>query len=148
MNKNHDKIWSQFCTCHDSWAVMACAKLWPDCIIRIKITTKVFYSRFQLRTLVLLEKCVPVTIWHRLHKFVWNAECRIPVPTTTLQKTQYVTLLLLRPEYSRRTRSISWLLMPWILPSGHQQPLNWPCWIKTFKLVFHDRFQPTVLSQC
>ena len=26
----YDAIGSQFDTCHDSWAVMACAKLWPD----------------------------------------------------------------------------------------------------------------------
>ena len=25
----NDSIRSQFCTCHDSWAVMTCAKLWP-----------------------------------------------------------------------------------------------------------------------
>ena len=27
-----DLIRSHFCTCHDSSAVMTCAKLWPDCI--------------------------------------------------------------------------------------------------------------------
>ena len=26
-------IWSQFCTCHDSWAVVAYAKLWLDLMI-------------------------------------------------------------------------------------------------------------------
>ena len=28
-----NKIMSQICTCHDSWAVMTRAKLWPDEII-------------------------------------------------------------------------------------------------------------------
>ena len=28
--KNNDPIRSQFCTCHDSWAVVTCANLWPD----------------------------------------------------------------------------------------------------------------------
>ena len=29
----NDLFRSQFCTCHDSWAVVGCAKLWPDLII-------------------------------------------------------------------------------------------------------------------
>ena len=29
----HNPIRSQFCTCHDSGAVVACAKLWPDQMI-------------------------------------------------------------------------------------------------------------------
>ena len=38
---------SQICTCHDSWAVVACAKLWPDWIIRIQTKPKGIFSRFQ-----------------------------------------------------------------------------------------------------
>ena len=39
-----------------------------------------------------------------------------------------LTLLVLRLEYSSRTRSISWLPMPWLLVSpGHQQPWYWEC---------------------
>ena len=38
--KNNLQIKSQFCTCHDSTAVMTCAKLWHDGIIRIKIKGK------------------------------------------------------------------------------------------------------------
>ena len=30
---SHNPVRSQICTCHDSWAVVACAKLWPDLII-------------------------------------------------------------------------------------------------------------------
>ena len=37
-------------------------------------------------------------------------------------------LLVLNLEYSGGTRSIPWLLMPWLLPSpGHQRPWNSPC---------------------
>ena len=46
----NDLIRSQFCTCHDSLAVMTCANLWPDSIITIIIITKWSLSRFQLRT--------------------------------------------------------------------------------------------------
>ena len=45
----------------------------------------------------------------------------------------HVTLLLLRPEYSGITRSIPWLLMPWLLLSpGHQQSWYWLCTMWTF----------------
>ena len=32
-----DPIRPQLCTCHDSWAVVTCANLWPGWIIRIMI---------------------------------------------------------------------------------------------------------------
>ena len=44
--KSNDQIRSQFCTCHDCWAVMTCANLWPDWMIRlmrIKITIMFFF---------------------------------------------------------------------------------------------------------
>ena len=37
---------SQFCTCHDSSAVMTCAKLTHDCIIGIQIKTNRIVTRF------------------------------------------------------------------------------------------------------
>ena len=39
----------QICTCHDSWAVVTCAKFGPDRIIAIHILAKKFLTRFQLR---------------------------------------------------------------------------------------------------
>ena len=38
-----------------------------------------------------------------------------------------VNMLLLKPEYSKRIRSITWLLMPRLLalPSGHQEQWYW-----------------------
>ena len=42
--------------------------------------------------------------------------------------TCFLTLLLLRSEYSGKTRLIPQLLMPWTLaPPGHQQPRYWLC---------------------
>ena len=39
-----------------------------------------------------------------------------------------LTLLVLKLGHSGRSRSIPWLLMPWLLVSpGHQQPWHWPC---------------------
>ena len=43
---NNDQIWSQFCTCHDSWAVMTCAKLWPYQSIKRKTIGKVIFTEF------------------------------------------------------------------------------------------------------
>ena len=40
--KNNVSIRSQLCTCHDSWAVMTCANLWPDLINKILTNTKKF----------------------------------------------------------------------------------------------------------
>ena len=37
-----DKIRSQFCTCHDIWAAMACAKLWHDWICFLHIRAHLF----------------------------------------------------------------------------------------------------------
>ena len=38
---SYDQIMPQLCTCHDSWAVMACANLWPDmnitCLVKLHI---------------------------------------------------------------------------------------------------------------
>ena len=42
------QIRQKICTCHDSWAVVACANLLPDWIIRIKMRAKGIFTRFQL----------------------------------------------------------------------------------------------------
>ena len=58
----------------------------------------------------------------------------------------YLTLNMWGPSYLGLTRSISWLLMPWLLTSpGHQQPWYWLCRIckswsylrKDFKYMCH-----------
>ena len=56
--KNNHLIRSQFCTCHDSSAVMTCANVWPDWIIRITITVKIFFRRFRIWTHVLFVRWV------------------------------------------------------------------------------------------
>ena len=57
--KNNDQIRSPFCTCHSSSAAVACAKSWPDWIIRIQVTTKRIFTRFQLWAHKLCVKRVP-----------------------------------------------------------------------------------------
>ena len=48
MKKNNDLIRSQFCTWHDSKAVVTCAKLWHEWISRIDIIVKEIATAFQL----------------------------------------------------------------------------------------------------
>ena len=43
-----DSIKSQFCTCHDSWAVMACEKLWFNLMIIFHKRTAQSFIRFGL----------------------------------------------------------------------------------------------------
>ena len=45
--KNFDQIRSEFCTCHDSSAAMACAKLWPWLDHKKKIKSRRIFTRFQ-----------------------------------------------------------------------------------------------------
>ena len=56
LNNNHE-IRSQFCTCHGNLSAMACANLWPDWIIQIRIVSKRIL-RFQLWAYESLVKCV------------------------------------------------------------------------------------------
>ena len=53
-----------------------------------------------------------------------------------------LTLMVLKPEYSKWTRPITWLLMPWLLaPSAPRQPRHWPCTTNGV-LVFQDFIHP------
>ena len=52
----------------------------------------------------------------------------MPLFTHVLATLPFLTLILLRPEYIGRTRSMTWLLMPWLLASpGYQQQCHWLC---------------------
>ena len=53
---------SQFCRCHDSWAVMACAKLWPDLIISFHVRATYIFTRFGLWAHKLFVKCIPESV--------------------------------------------------------------------------------------
>ena len=57
--KYNDMSRSQICTCHKRWAVVTCAKLWPDWIIRIKIGAKLIATRFQFWAHKWFVKWVP-----------------------------------------------------------------------------------------
>ena len=60
-----------------------------------------------------------------------------------------LTLNVRGPSYLALTRSISWLLMPWLLaPPGHQQPWYWLCRIGRFLSYLRKAFQLPVSYHC
>ena len=61
--------------------------------------------------------------------------------------TPNVTLNVRGPRYLGLTRSISWLLMPWLLTSpGHQQPWYWLCRIGRFLSYLRKDFSYLLVS--
>ena len=58
---------SQFCTYHKSWAVVACAKLWPDWIIIFHARTIDIFTRFGSRVHKTLRDMGP--LWS--HIIMW-----------------------------------------------------------------------------
>ena len=82
---------------------------------------------------------------HRLRKAFGRNFTSLAQPLR-LDCDSVLTLNVRGPSYHDLTRSISWLLMPWLLTSpGHQQPWYWLYWIsrpwsylrKDFKYLCH-----------
>ena len=72
---------------------------------------------------------------HWLNGLLWHFRviCKGPHAIECMM----ITFPVLKLECLLRTRSIPWLLMPWLLVSpGPQQPWYWTCWNQFF--VFHD----------
>ena len=62
--------------------------------------------------------------------------------------TELLTLNVRGPGFIGLTRSISWLLMPWLLTSpGRQQPWYWQCRISRL-FLFEEGFQLLASYQC
>ena len=86
---------------------------------------------------------VNVSVWASCMSldFWWHSDCLWQhLPHSLL------TLNVRGPSYLGLTRSVSWLLMPWLLTSpGQEQPWYWLCWIctswsylrKDFKYMCH-----------
>ena len=47
---------SPFCSCHDSWAVVACAKLWPDWVVIFNARATFIFTSFALKAHKVLVK--------------------------------------------------------------------------------------------
>ena len=75
--------------------------------------------------------------WYWLCRIHWPSSWFLPLAMTDLficgTCCILCEILVMKPEHSRWTRSIPWLLMPWLLLSpGHQQPWHWLCRINWF----------------
>ena len=68
---NNNQIRSQFCTCLDSSAVMACAKLWPHWITEFKITA-LHFSHWQDFNYDFIK-----SLWNDTLPKVINSECHV-----------------------------------------------------------------------
>ena len=89
-----------------------------------------------------LTRCMVSYCENALHNWHnWHIVCLIDVwsQTITLLSNSCIllTLNVRGPSYLGITRSISWLLMPWLLTSpGHQQPWYWLCRIGMSWLIW------------
>ena len=88
----------------------------------------------------------PLEYWECYRKCYWNFRSQPHICLARSVNEIILTLDVRGPSYLGLTRSISWLLMPWLLPSPeHQQPWYWLCricksWsylIKDFKYLCH-----------
>ena len=104
-------IRSKICTCHDSSAVMTCAKLWPDIINYVHDWVTCILTRVGLRAhkpFVKWTSCYTDVFWGKNPNLIGACP-----PGGLVMKSADI-------------RSISWLLMHWLLVwPGHQQPWYW-----------------------
>ena len=74
-----------------------------------------------------LDAWASVSHMHKNGCSSW-CECSFLITSNLFQFAFCLTLNVRVPSYLDLTRSISWLLMPWLLVSpGHQQPWYWLC---------------------
>ena len=122
----------------------------------IKLTNPIMHQS-NIPQCILQNKCVQISV---LNSTLWDVEqvhCGIvrliyypnPLVINAMLSSCAIKILTLNvrgPSYLGLTRSISWLLMPWLLTSpGHQQPWYWLCRIckslsylrKDFKYLCH-----------
>ena len=110
---------SQFCKCHDSWAVVTRAKLWHDGIIIFQLWSAWFFNSSESwvretldgtapwchRNAIAQQSVLPEIIFRKQFN-EWHDQ------RTLIHNTSYIyrlTSRLLNPEYSRITWSIDWL---------------------------------------
>ena len=94
---NH--IATKFCTCHDSLAVMACAKFCSDCYVRIGIRAKWIIRQVWIvmgKSLVRWVPCYPYGCMRSLCNTVWSTrEETRPIPLTTTVTGMFIVYHML-----------------------------------------------------
>ena len=116
-----DQIRSQFCTCHDSSAVMACAKLWPDWDIIFHKTVTCIIKRFGLWAHKSFVKWVSGSL---LEFTKWKTQKYILAPSylTVFWSTSFRFGVILKFDRSHRCLSSTGAEMPVKFQS------NWIIW--------------------
>ena len=131
---------------------------------KVPIMQKVFLCHDVIMVRVISEKCIWLQYgqvffsvipyhdennwYHTLstNSVLWNWAGRTTMPfiINRVGSVWSLTILVLNLEYSRKTGSIWWLLMPRLLMSpGHQQPWHWHGMLHILVLVFYQEgFQP------
>ena len=94
----------QFCTCHDSFAVVTSANLWPDWIIGTEIRAEEISTRFQLWAHTPLELWVPVPF----PSLIMN-HCIKPNANTLLRLIVPIGWLMER--HTVKNKHIFWLIV-------------------------------------
>ena len=83
-----------------------------------------------LKSIEILKTRIEITTW--ISTSVLTHPC-LSFNDGWVKPLSKLTLNVRGPSYLGLTRSISWLLMPWLLTSpGHQQPWYWLCRIGGF----------------
>ena len=137
----------QFCTCLDSAAVMACAKLWPDCLNIFHVRVMHIFTRFQWRAPENLCKMGLCYDWdqfspnmHSVHpieiaadaricQFLWGVRSKSGLCATLVIAMlcgilcHDVTLehVIMGPDYVRNSFVSSWMNIFWRKSTGCMQ---------------------------
>ena len=83
--KNNNNIRSQFCTCHDSSAVVTCANLWPGWIIEIMIKSENNFHKISIRgSLSTCTQWVPEVLQVTDLTSKWTVMCLADKPYCSL----------------------------------------------------------------
>ena len=99
---------------------------WPQCVRNVEMTTTLIDQFNQLK----MQSSTVTTrskIEHAMLYYTTTKELHVDIYIGFCNHNRHCLTLNVRgPSYLGLTRSISWLLMPWLLTSpGHQQPWHW-----------------------
>ena len=93
-----DPIRPQLCTCHDSWAVMTCAKLWPDLTNIFHMRATYVFTKFGSQAQNPVVKWTPVL---RKYYLVESGCTMDPVPDIT-HIYKYVLLFIFKCIFNNK----------------------------------------------
>ena len=116
---NDDSTRAQLCPCHDSSAVVACAILWPDCMIEIRMRAIIIFTSFQLWAHTHLVKWTTGPRVNDTAKIHWNDVSTRLMGGLACGRIKFHMLFI--QQIFRSNKINTYLPMCWLLGSlGHQ----------------------------